>query len=197
MKSRQSRTPGSITKLVESFLIHRPLLFRVIGRIVRPNEIEDIVQETFVLSYAAARNQKIANPRAFMLRTARNIALNHVGSAERRLHCSLEDLDNEELWTQTATTIESQFQSDERFLAFCRGVAELPVSCRRVFILKKVYGLSQKEIASYLGLSASTVEKHVAKGMLMTARYMTNKGHPVGAQQDPADDRYQDEVETP
>jgi len=180
----QSRVSDSLAKLLESFFSCKPLLSRVIGRIVRPNEIEDIVQETFVLSYAAARHQNIANPRAFMLRTARNIALNHVGAAGQRLHCSLEDLHDDELISHVSN-VEAQVQSDERFLMFCRAVAELPVGCRRVFILKKVYGLSQQEIADYLGLSPSTVEKHVSRGMLMTARYMQSKGFGIGAAQDP------------
>ncbi|MDT8397517.1 MAG: RNA polymerase sigma factor [Pseudomonadales bacterium] len=165
---------------LENFLACRPLLFRLIGRIVRPDEIEDIVQETFVLTYAAARKQNIDNPRAFMLRTARNIALNCVGRAERKLNCSMEELDESDVSTET-DAVDQQCQSDEKFLVFCRAVAELPLHCRRVFILKKVYGLSQQEIATYLGLSPSTVEKHVAKGMLLTAQYMIGRGHPVGA----------------
>jgi RNA polymerase sigma-70 factor (ECF subfamily) len=166
---------------LENFLAHRPLLFRLIGRIVRPDEIEDIVQETFVLSYAAARNQKINNPRAFMLRTARNIALNYVCRAERKLNCSLDELTefNEFDLATPEDSVEAQCQSDEKFLIFCRAVAELPVGCRKAFILKKVYGLSQKEIAEYLGISPSTVEKHVAKGMTTIARYMMTEGYPV------------------
>ena len=54
-------------------------------------------------------------------------------------------------------SLERQFESRERFLMFCRAVRELPLQCRRAFILKKVYGLSQKEIADYLGISESTV----------------------------------------
>jgi len=40
---------------------------------------------------------------------------------------------------------------------------------------KRVYGLSQKEIAQYLSLSESTVEKHVAKGLLKSSQYMERK----------------------
>lgn len=192
---QDGEAPGSTLKtLLESFIANRPLLFRVIGSIVRPDEIEDIVQETFVLSYAAARSQKITNPRAFMVKTARNIALNYIGGADRRLNCSLDDLAEEDVFTD-ANTIEAQCQSDEKFLAFCRAVAELPIGCRRVFILKKVYGLSQKEIATYLALSPSTVEKHISKGMLMTVQYMINKGHSVGTPNSTQESYYQDEVD--
>lgn len=161
---------------LEKFLAHRPLLFRIISRIVRPDEIEDIVQETFLHSYAAAQNTRISNPRAFMVTVARNIALNHNNRAENRLNCSISDLIDTDLLAPV-DNVEVQCQSDERFRIFCKAVAELPVSCRRVFILKKIYGLSQKEIAGYLDISPSTVEKHVAKGMLKTAQYMEEKGY--------------------
>lgn len=170
---------GLMQEWLENFLASRPSLFRLIGRILRPDEIEDIVQETFLLSYAASRNQKILNPRAFMMRTARNLALNQVMRAERKLNCSFDEIESTEALSQI-DSVESRCQSEERFLVFCRAVAELPVACRRVFILKKVYGLSQAEIAEYLKLSPSTVEKHVAKGMLMTAQYMLRQGHAVG-----------------
>ena len=46
-------------------------------------------------------------------------------------------------------------------------------------ILAVVRGKSQKEIAAHLGISESTVEKQVAKGLLMCARFMDAKGYPV------------------
>lgn len=178
---------------LDDFLANRPLLRRLVGRIVRPDEIEDIVQETFVLSYTAARSQKIVNPRAYMLKIARNVALNHVMRAERKLSRSLDDLDELDV-VSMVDSVEARYQSEERFLAFCRAVAALPVACRRVFILKKVYGLSQIEIADYLGVSPRTVEKHVEKGMLLTAEYMLGHGHAVGTVDDATDDYYPDQV---
>ncbi len=162
--------------ILETFLTHRNSLLRMIGRIVRPNEIEDIVQETFIHSYAASRNQQIHNPQAFMFRTARNLALNCVNRAEQRLNTSIEDLDEFDFASE-ADQIERQHHSEEMFLSFCRAVSSLPVHCRRVFILKKVYGLSQKEIASFLGISPSTVEKHIARGMTVTAEYLQARGY--------------------
>lgn len=162
---------------LESFLGNKPLLCRIVGRIVRPDDIEDIVQETFLHSFAASNRQQIDNPRAFMVKTARNLALNHIGRAEQRLNQSIEELvglDGE--FEELTPSLESQHQSAEEFLVFCRAVADLPLVCRKVFILKKVYGLSQKEIASYLDISESTVEKHVAKGLLLTADYMASHG---------------------
>jgi RNA polymerase sigma-70 factor (ECF subfamily) len=161
--------------LLECYLGCRRRLTRMVGRIVRPEEIEDIVQEAFITSYAAARTQDIRDPQAFMMRVARNLALDHVGRAEHRLNCSLEELSERELLRDDDTALHCQ--SQERFLAFCRAVATLPLCCRRVFILKKVYGLSLNEIGEHLDLSVSTVEKHVAKGLALVMAQMMKQGH--------------------
>lgn len=161
--------------LLECYLGCRRRLRKMVGRIVRPDEIEDIVQEAFVTSYVASRSQDIRDPQGFMIRVARNLALDHVGRAEQRLNCSLEDLNEGDLSLED--DFELQCESQERFLAFCRAVATLPTGCRRVFILKKVYGLSLNEISAHLDLSVSTVEKHVAKGLALVMEQMQKAGH--------------------
>jgi RNA polymerase sigma-70 factor (ECF subfamily) len=161
---------------LDSFLTSRPLLCRMVGRIVRPEEVEDIVQETFVLSYAASRKKKISNPCGFMMTIARNVALNLIKRADKKRHFALDELPDDD-FEAYACNVEQRCQSDEMFLYFCRAVAELPVDCRRVFILKKVYGLTQDEVAERMGISPRTVEKHVAKGMAMTGKYMVANGY--------------------
>lgn len=164
-----------MNNLLEIFLASRRRLAGLVGRFVRPDEIEDIVQETYVLSYVASRSQEIRNPQAFMMRVARNIALKHIDRSERKVTCSIEDVDELDLVSGMDT--ELHCQSQERFLEFCRAVSALPTSCRRVFILKKIYGLSLDEISSFLGISVSTVEKHVAKGLALVIENMQKRGH--------------------
>ena len=157
------------------FIAIRRELERAVARIVGPADIEDIVQETFVKSFEAGQQQEIHHPRAFMLRTARHLALNFIGRSEHRLVSSAEEFAG---WDALASgdCVESEVDSQERFLHFCRAVRALPLQCRRAFILKKVYGLSQREIAEYLGLSESTVEKHVARGTLDCWSYLDARG---------------------
>lgn len=149
-------------------------LEHLVRGIVNRSDIEDIVQETFVRSYEAERDRPIRHPRAFMFRTAKHIALNHIQRSDQRLVDSFEDFIEPDALMQSES-VEAQFESKERFVMFCRAVRTLPAQCRRAFILKKVYGLSQKEVAEYLGIAESTVEKHVAKGLLDCWTYLQSQ----------------------
>ena len=166
-------TTHNSSKLFETFLSYRAQIARSIAGIVRTDDIDDIVQETFVKSYEAQMKQEIQYERTYMLATARNLALNHVTRAAERMNDSLEDIDSKANGLRTQD-LEKQVESKERFIHFCRATDKLSAEVKRVFLLKKVYGLSQREIAETLGLSESTVEKHVAKGLMLCARYMQN-----------------------
>jgi len=144
-------------------------LAKVASTIAPPREIEDIVQETYVRICEISHDEPINNPRSFMYRIVKNLALDHVKRAENRLSISLDDgwnTDIQDLIEQagddpTFNTVASK----QEFELFCKAVRHLPIQCRRVFVMKKVYGYSQKEIAADLNISESTVEKHIAFGI--------------------------------
>jgi RNA polymerase sigma-70 factor (ECF subfamily) len=154
------------------FMAARDSMARMVSRIVPPKEIEDIVQETYVRICQMGKRESIEQPKSFLMRTARNLAYDHLKKAETRLadgvetesDFDVEDLVNDEVFESIA--------SNEEFAHFCEAVRQLPVQCRRVFVLKKVYGYSQKEIAKEMNLSESTVEKHIAVGFKRCASYM-------------------------
>jgi len=152
------------SELVDVFLNYRTQLRRAVSGIVKSDDIDDIVQETFIKSYEADLKQEIKFERTYMLRTARNLALNHVSKACERSNVSMEDCSEYEPHLM-GTKLETLFESKERFFHFCRATDMLSNEVKRVFILKKVYGMSQKEIAAHLDISESMVEKHVAKGL--------------------------------
>lgn len=168
------------------YLSFRNALARAISHIVPPRDIDDIVQETYVRVCQVEQKEDIKYPRSFLFKTAKNLALDYVKSAGNRLNQSLEDEDQpgavsgEEGYNETYRAVAAK----EEFALFCEAVRCLPVQCRRAFILKKVYGFSQKEIADYMNISESTVEKHIENGMKRCSYYMTNvSGQPVPAAQ--------------
>ena len=153
------------------FISTKKRIGSMISHIVKPDDIDDIVQETFIKTYEADLNQEIKYVRSYMLKTAKNLALNHVAKWDNKYKDSLEDFVEPPVQL-TGAKVEDDYESKEQFLLFCRATEKLSGSVRKCFILKKVYGLSQKEISSYLNLSESTVEKHIAQGLLKSAQYI-------------------------
>lgn len=158
------------------YLSYRKNLLRAVSRIVPPHEVEDVVQETYVRLCQVENPENIQNPKSYLLRTVRNLALDHIKRAEHRLCSSWdEDIDLTGMSGNGADQVYQEMASREDFSHFCEAVRKLPHQCRRVFVLKKVYGYSQREIALEMDLAESTIEKHVALGIRRCAEYMNEK----------------------
>ena len=161
-------------------------LARAVSKIVPPKEIEDIVQETYVRVCQIEKKAEIRAPRSFLFKTAHNLALDHIKRAESRLADSIEEMGESGFGEAERIADETfdQVASNEEFSLFCEAVRQLPMQCRRAFILKKVYGHSQREIARNMTLSESTVEKHIAQGVKRCAYFMMQQSnrHQSGGQ---------------
>ena len=168
------------SKIAATYLKYRQRLMRAVANIVDDNDVEDIVQDAFVKSYEAELSQEIQYERTYMLRTVRNLALNHVSRAAHKLN---DQVDNMDLLSHSNmdASLEKQFESKQRFIHFCQATESLSAEVKRVFLLKKVYDMSQRDIAELLQLSESTVEKHVAKGLLQCAQFLARQQQPQRA----------------
>ena len=62
----------------------------------------------------------------------------------------------------------------ENYLA--EAIESLPKACRQIFKLRKIYGLSHKEIAEKLGISERTVNVQVGKGVKRCVAYLERRG---------------------
>ncbi|GAA6171649.1 hypothetical protein NBRC116592_13190 [Colwellia sp. KU-HH00111] len=162
------------TLLHKAYLTSRKSISRLVARIVPPHEIEDIVQETYVRICQIENKEKITSPKSFMYKTAKNLALDYQKQANVRLVDGIENMETLErlLSDQSKDEMYENALANSEFSYFCEAVRLLPVQCRKVFVLKKVYGYSQREIAVQLNLSESTVEKHISTGMKRCTLFM-------------------------
>ena len=152
-------------------------LARAVSKIVPPHEVEDVVQETYVRLCQVDAPEKINNPKSYLYKTARNLALDSLKRADNRITESWhEEVEvNGDLFRLARDETFEQAASSEEFGRFCEAVRQLPIQARRVFVLKKVYGYSQREIASELELAESTVEKHVALAIRRCTVFMCER----------------------
>jgi RNA polymerase sigma-70 factor (ECF subfamily) len=153
-------------------------LKRYIGRLLkRPEDVEDVTQEAFLKVLEAGARGEIHYPKAYLYRTARNLALNSLTRKSTQLTDSLEDLLAPDVLTKSGL-LEDDLVIQERFELFCRALVTLPELSRKVLVLRKFYGLSRKEVAAELEISVSSVEKHLAKALDSCIRYMEVCGYP-------------------
>ena len=160
-----------MSELEELYLSMRQGIRAVVAQIVRPDEVEDIVQETYIRLRRVVAAGEIRHPRSYLYQTAKNLALDSLKRADNALTTSWEE--GAHYAAAVGNSVGERIDSRANFERFCDSLQRLPAKAQRVFVMKKVYGFSQREIATELGISESTVEKHVALGSRRCARYMS------------------------
>lgn len=127
-------------------------------------EIDDIVQDTYAALSALESVDHIRNPRSYAFRTAYSLIL---AQFDRAKVVSIRPAADRELENALGSfpTPEQIAEDRDELRSVNRVLGQLPEKVRRVFLLRRVQGLSQREISVRLGISENVVEKHVAKGV--------------------------------
>jgi RNA polymerase sigma-70 factor (ECF subfamily) len=178
MPERVSRPPfgRSVLRLIHAC---RASVARLMARIYNRQEVDDVLQEAFNRSRETGGGKPtLRSQSAFLLRTATAIAMNRFSRNGVRMNAHAEDLTIPEVAQISAESQESPNEAGQGFVTFCRAVGGLPEECRRVIVLKKVYGLSLAEIADHLNTPQAMVEKDMARGLMMCRDYLENASRP-------------------
>jgi RNA polymerase sigma-70 factor (ECF subfamily) len=163
-----------VSAILSEFAASKAALRRYLGRFFSvPQDVEDMLQEVFLRAYAAETRTPILLARAYLFRVAKHVALNELARRKTFATSSMEDFDDPDVvGSETQPGVEQEVDGRRRLALFASAVAALPDQCRKVLVLKKIEGLSQREIAKRLGIAESTAEKHLAKGLLLTRDFM-------------------------
>ena len=161
--------------ILNAFQLHQLSLKRFIGRYLNnAQDIEDVTQEAFLRAYKAERSTEVRQPKSFLFRIAKNVAISQLRTKSRRITDYIEDQASDDVLMSEWST-EDEVMAEEKLGIHCEAVAALPPKCRRVYLLRKVYGMSYKQIAERLNISNSTVEKHLAKGVMQCERFVRDR----------------------
>jgi RNA polymerase sigma-70 factor (ECF subfamily) len=147
-------------------LPHEPMLRAWLrSRFPRGVELDDLVQEAFTrVLRARANGAAMHSPKAFLFATARNLALDvlrHRQVSGQDTLVPFESLDVLDGSDGIPETVDRHEKLERLTLA----IQSLPERCREVMTLRKVYGLSQKDIAARLGISECTVSAQLTIGV--------------------------------
>ena len=172
-------THNKMSKIHKVFIENQSVVRRIVAK-YRSNkeDVEDLVQDTFLKCFAADLKQTIHDPKAFIFRVAKNVA---ISEAKRKRHStthSIEDLGGIEVYEDVRqVSPERQVEEKRKLVLFSHALAELPPELRCALVMRKIDGLKFKQIATRLGVSVSTVEKRVATALLRCNSYLREQGH--------------------
>jgi len=169
LTTSESRTE-IFTKL---FAESRQALHRYIRRFVGSSETaKEIVQEAFLRTYR--QRESVTTLRAFLFSTARNLAANEYRHRRTMERNALGDFCQSGVKTEHES-LETEMLRDERSRLIEEAIDRLPPQCRAAFTLRVFHQCSYKEVADRLGISAKTVEKHIARGLRETHGYLNRR----------------------
>lgn len=128
-------------------------------------EVSDVVQEAYArLLRARAAGTTLQSPKAFLFATARNLALDALRHRQISGEDSLVSFESLDVLDETDGVPEAVDRSEKLELLHT-AIQSLPDRCRQVMTLRKLYGLSQREIAARLGISVCTVSAQLSIGV--------------------------------
>ena len=134
-------------------------------------DARDLLHEAYAQILQLTAWDQIANPAAYATRVIRNAAMQRFRRAQVvsiRHFAHLEELD----YPDPAPDSFAVAAARHEYRLLIQAIATLPPAPRQVVILRKFEDLAPRVIAERMGLSLSTVEKHLARGMALLARAM-------------------------
>lgn len=159
---------GDVRAFDELVRMHQRLALRVAFLVVRErSEAEDVTQEAFIKAFQAIGGFREASPfRPWLMRIVRNEALNRVRGSSRRERFS------QRLLTvpgsgDAAPSPESLVIDDLERRRIVSAMEGLPGRYRTVIFHRYLLDMSEREVATVLGLPRGTVKSRTARGLAL------------------------------
>ena len=165
--------------ILEAFQTCRDGLVRSIMKMcVRQQDVDDILQETFLRAFDANEKTRITSPQDYLFVVSRNLVIKGLSRQSREIATEIDDalMGVEE----GSTDIDLHYR--QKFEAFNAALSALPEKRRRAILLRKFYGLSHSEIAKKMGVSVSSVEKYISGGVKECKKILCSQGYDIDNQ---------------
>lgn len=169
--------------LIDEVLPHEGRYLAVARRLTHGGEeAADLVQEALVRVMAIDGWAAITDPRAYVIRSIHNIALERMRRAKVVAFQQLSELDTIDLRDDAPDAFQVIAGRDQ-VARLRKAIDLLPERCRTVFVRRRFREERPSDIASDLGISLSTFEKRLSRALYLLARAVEPGDKP---QADPA-----------
>lgn len=150
--------------LARNVVPHEPALRRwLLRQGLNRTDIDDIVQETYAVLAGVGDVGHIRKPRNYVFQTARSIMLQQFRRQKVVRFGPLPDegaaIADDRGSPEDAAILRDTLRRADALLA------SMPDRVREAFVLRRIEGLSQREIAAAMQVSENTVEKHIGKAL--------------------------------
>lgn len=173
--AKKAQDKRVVSTVSATFIANSDFLKKFLSRyFTNQQDIEDVAQEAYLRAFTAEKQNKVRSPKAFIFQVAKNVALSKLTKKSRQITDYLEDLPALEI-AGTEAGVDEELEAEELLELYCQAVASLPEKCRQAFILRKVHGLSHKEISKQMSVSSSSVDKYLRRGLLTCDEYLRNR----------------------
>lgn len=135
------------------------------------NDLDDVIQEAYLRVLKVKDSKNLRSPKAFLFATARNLTMDRIRHESIYRKESLTETNSLNVLDMEPDSFET-IARDQELELLTRAVQQLPPRCRQIFTLRKVYGISQKEIARSLGISLNTVSAQLGIGIRKCTEYI-------------------------
>jgi len=152
-----------------------PLRGYLRGRYPGVQDVDDVVQESFLRIWKARLARPILSSKTFLFQIARHLVVDKVRRERVARTESLEDFALQNVMDDRPDPAEL-LSYHEKVSLVADALAELPDRCWEIFILRKFKDVPQREIAFKLRIAEATVESQVARGMKLMERHLRARG---------------------
>lgn len=141
-----------------------PLLAYLKSQLNDAQLADDLMQESFARLTEHYPQGKIQDSESWLFRTARNLLFDHYRQQQRRQTTTFSD-DELANFPGTDPNAEQRAIDHQQVELIIAQLLTLPERTQTIFRLSRFEGLPQTDIATRLGVSLSTVEKHLAQAL--------------------------------
>jgi RNA polymerase sigma factor (sigma-70 family) len=161
--------PADLARL---FASEAPRLLRRLRRYRGRVAAEDVVQTAFAKMLEVNVSQ-VEDPRAYLARLTRNLAVDELRRQSRASIASVSDERLERIGAETTLTPEEMLIEGERFAHMTGAFLALPKKERLAVVMFKLKGLSHEEIGRRLGIPRHSVPRYLSRALAKCAEAMT------------------------